>query len=142
MTVPWKSTLRYLSIVINRRQNNLSEVLICLNSGADQSIAIRYRRVSRFTENTGMLMSSGKRVTFEYVISLTNNRARPVLLVVADQIPISRHQSVVVTQLAPLKTDADGRVKWTQQLAAGAKLDLTLKFKVEYPNDFEVSGLD
>lgn len=49
--------------------------------GADEAIAVKRRIVNRFTEDTG-LTSRGRRITYEILVTLTNNRktAEKILL--------------------------------------------------------------
>lgn len=113
--------------------------------GADEGIAVKHKRVQKFVEQTG-LTNSGVRYTYEYLITVQNNKAMPVRLVVHDQVPLARHEKIVVKQLVPgereLKADNEGLLKWTLDLKPGEKRDLTVKFSVEHPNDLNVSGIE
>jgi uncharacterized protein (TIGR02231 family) len=113
--------------------------------GADEGIAVKHERLQRFVENTG-LMNSGTRTTYEYRITLQNNKPTPERIVVNDQLPLSRHEKIVVRQLVPtereLKPDADGKLKWTLDLKPGEKREITVKFTVEHANDVNVAGLE
>ena len=113
--------------------------------GADEGISVKHKRVQRFTEDTG-LTNSGKRITYEYLVTLQNNKKTAVHVIVADTLPVSRNEKIVVKQLAPdpkeLKPTADGAVKWTLDLKPAEKRELTLKFSVDYPNDVQVAGLE
>ena len=113
--------------------------------GADEGISVKHKRVQRFTEDTG-LTNSGKRITYEYLVTLQNNKKTAVHVIVADTLPVSRNEKIVVKQLAPdpkeLKPTADGAVKWTLDLKPAEKREVTLKFSVDYPNDVQVAGLE
>ena len=113
--------------------------------GADEGISVKHKRVQRFTEDTG-LTSSGKRVTYEYILTLQNNKKTAARVIVADQIPVSRNEKIVVKQLAPdtkeLKPAPDGTLKWTLDLKPAEKRELTLKFSIDHPNDVQVTGLE
>jgi len=113
--------------------------------GADEGISVKHKRVNRFTEDTG-LTNSGKRITYEYLITIQNNKRTTERVIVADQIPLSRNEKVVVKQLAPatgeLKPTDEGTLKWTLDLKPGEKRELPVKFTIEYPNDVNVTGLD
>lgn len=113
--------------------------------GADEGISVKHKRVQRFTEDTG-LTNSGKRITYEYLLTLQNNKKIAARIVVADQIPVSRNEKIVVKQLAPdakeLKPAADGTLKWTLDLKPGEKRELTVKFSIDHPNDVSVTGLE
>ncbi len=113
--------------------------------GADEGISVKHKRVNRFTEDTG-LTGSGKRITYEYLLTIQNNKPTAARVIVADQLPVSRNEKVVVKQLAPdakdVKPTAEGALKWTLDLKPAEKRELTLKFSIDYPNDVQVSGLD
>jgi uncharacterized protein (TIGR02231 family) len=113
--------------------------------GADEGIAVKHKRVRRFTEDTG-LTNSGKRITYEYLLTIQNNKKTAARVIVADQVPVSRNEKIVVKQLAPeakdVKPAADGTLKWTLELKPAEKRELTLKFTIDYPNDIQVAGLE
>jgi len=113
--------------------------------GADEGISVKHKRVNKFTEDTG-LTNSGKRITYEYLITIQNNKRTTERVIVADQIPLSRNEKIVVKQIAPtageLKPTDEGSLKWSLDLKPGEKRELTVKFAIEYPNDVNVTGLD
>ncbi|MCE9618957.1 MAG: mucoidy inhibitor MuiA family protein [Planctomycetes bacterium] len=113
--------------------------------GADEGIGVKYKRVNKFTEETG-LTNSGKRIIYEYLITIQNNKQTPERVIVADQVPISRNEKVVVRLLSSdakeVKPTDEGTLKWTLDLKPGEKRELTVKFAVEYANDVIVTGLE
>lgn len=113
--------------------------------GADEGISVKRTLNNRFTEDTGVV-SKSKRITYDITITVQNNKRTPAKVVVRDQLPLSRHEKIVVKQLAPddrqLKPDAEGVLQWTLDLKPGEKRDLPLRFSVEHPADFNVIGLE
>ena len=113
--------------------------------GADEGISVKHKRVQRFTEDTG-LTNSGKRVTYEYLITLQNNKKTAARVIVTDQLPVSRNEKIVVKQLAPdakeFKPVPDGTLKWTLDIKPAEKRELTVKFSIDYANDVQVTGLE
>ena len=113
--------------------------------GADEGISVKHKRVNKFTEDTG-LTNSGKRITYEYLITIQNNKRTAERVIVADQVPVSRNEKVVVKQLTPdakdLKPTDEGTLKWTLDLKAGEKREITVKFAVEFDNGVNVTGLE
>ena len=113
--------------------------------GADEGISVKHKRVNKFTEDTG-LTNSGKRITYEYLITIQNNKRTAERIIVADQLPISRNEKVVVKLLSPdakdVKPTDEGTLKWTLDLKPGEKRELTVKFTIEYANDVNVTGLE
>jgi len=113
--------------------------------GVDDGIAIKHKRVNKFTEDTG-LTNSGKRITYEYLITVQNNKRTTERVVVTDQVPLSRNEKIVVKLLSPdakeVKPTDEGTLKWTFDLKPGEKRELTVKFTVEHDNDVNVAGLE
>ncbi len=122
--------------------------------GADEGIAVKRKVVNRFTEDTG-LVSKGKRVTYEFLVTITNNKKTAQHVVFKDLVPVSRNEKIVVKLLTPAADDlgtpdapkevsreADGKLVWRLDLKPGEKRDVPLKFSVEYPADLPVAGLD
>ncbi len=122
--------------------------------GADEGIAVKRRLVNRFNENTG-LTNSGRRVTYEILVTLTNNKRTAERIVFREALPVSRHEKIVVRQLTPtdreigtaaapreVTREEDGRLAWRVELKPGEKREFTLKFSVEHPADLPVVGLE
>lgn len=125
-----------------------------LSLGADEALVVKRRLVNRFAENTG-LTGKGRRVTYEYAFTLTNNRATPERLVLTEPFPVSRNEKITVALLTPAERevgtkaapreclrDEEGRLVWHLDLKAGEKREFTLKFQVDYPSEIQVSGLE
>lgn len=122
--------------------------------GADEGIAIKRKVVNRFTEDTGFV-TKGKRVTYEFLVTITNHKKTAEHLVFKDVVPVSRNEKVVVKLLTPREDDlgtadqpkeitreADGKLVWRLDLKPGEKRELPLKFSVDYPANLPVSGLE
>ena len=113
--------------------------------GADEGIAVKHKRVQKFTEDTG-LTGSGQRITYEYLLTIQNNKKSAERVIVVDQLPLSRNEKIVVKQLAPdareVKPTDEGTLKWTLDLKPGEKREIAVKFTIEHPKDVQVAGLD
>ncbi len=122
--------------------------------GADEGIAVQRRIVQRFTEDTG-LTNSGKRITYEFLVTLTNHKKTAERVVFKEPLPVSRDEKIVVKLLTPAERDvgttdkpreitreADGKLVWRLDLKPGEKREVALKFSVEYPNELAVAGLE
>lgn len=113
--------------------------------GADEGISVKHKRVNKFTEKTG-LTNSGTRITYEYLITIQNNKRTAERVIVADQVPLSRNEKIVVKLLSPdakdVKPTDEGTLKWTLDLKPAEKRELTVKFTVDYPNEVNVAGLE
>ncbi|MDD3178931.1 MAG: mucoidy inhibitor MuiA family protein [Opitutaceae bacterium] len=122
--------------------------------GVDEGIGVKHKRVNRFTEDTG-ITNSGKRITYDFLLTVQNNKKTAARIVFADQIPVSRNEKIVVKLLLPaageigtpekpkeIVREVDGTIKWTLNLKPGEKRELPLKFSIEYPNDVIPTGLE
>jgi uncharacterized protein (TIGR02231 family) len=113
--------------------------------GADEGIAVKRTLNRRFTESTG-LMTKSQRITYDFTLTVQNNKKAAAKVVVLDQVPVSRNEKIVVKLVAPdervAKPEADGTLKWTLELKPGEKRELPLTFTVEYPADLAVTGLE
>jgi uncharacterized protein (TIGR02231 family) len=113
--------------------------------GVDDAITIKHKLNNRFDEDTG-LINKGKRVTYDYTLTVQNNKKTFERVVLLDQVPVSRNAKIVVTILAPDATEAkpaaDGTLKWTLDLKPGEKRELPLKFSIERPAEVTVAGLE
>jgi len=122
--------------------------------GADEGVAIKRRVVNRFAENTG-LMGGGRRVTYEYLTTITNNKKTTVHMVFTEALPITKNEKIAVNLLAPAPRDvgttdkpgkevtreADNLLWWRIDLKPGEKREIPYKFNIEYPGGAQVSGL-
>jgi uncharacterized protein (TIGR02231 family) len=116
-----------------------------LDLGVDDGVAVKRQLRNRLTEDTG-LVSSKEQITYDVLITVQNNRPTLIKLVVKDQLPVSKHERIVVELLDPpsrqVKPDEDGTLTWTLDLNSGEKRELPLKIAVEYPSDLAVEGLE
>ncbi len=122
--------------------------------GVDDAIAVKRRLVNRFAEDTG-LTNSGRRVTYEFLVTITNNKKTAERVVFKEAIPVSRDEKIVVKLLTPLERDLgtaaapkevsreeDGKLVWRLDLKPGEKREIPLKVSVEHPSDLAVDGLN
>ena len=126
-----------------------------LQLGADEGIAIKRKLVNRFAENTG-LTNKGRRVTYEYLVTITNNKKTAEHVVFKEPVPVSRNEKIEVTLLAPAEKDVGtkdaaqgGDTRGRRRARCGASTSnraksarLRFKFSVEYPADLNVEGLE
>lgn len=112
--------------------------------GADDGISIKRQLVNRYTESTGF-SGNGKRVTYEYKITVKNNKATKEQVSFKDRLPISRNEKIEVKLLSPserdIKREDDGVLVWNWEMEPGKSRDAVLKFSVDYPGDIDVAGI-
>jgi uncharacterized protein (TIGR02231 family) len=122
--------------------------------GVDDGISVKRRMVNRFTEDTG-LTNKSRKVTYEILVTLTNNKPTPERVVFKEPTPVSRDEKIVVKLLTPQEREVgslinpkevtreeDGKLVWRVNLKPGEKREFSLKVSVEHPGDIPVTGLD
>jgi uncharacterized protein (TIGR02231 family) len=113
--------------------------------GVDEGISLKRKLNSRYTDDKG-IVSKKTRITYDFTITVQNNKKTEAKVTLRDQVPVSRNEKIVVTLDQPKEDDAkretDGMLEWSLDLQPGAKRELPLKFSVEYPVDVSVTGLE
>ena len=123
--------------------------------GADEGVAIKRRIVNRFAENTG-LTGSGRRITYEFLITVTNNKKTDARVVFTEALPISKNEKITVNLLAPaprevgtpdkpgreVTREEDNILWWRIDLKPGQKREIPFKFTIEHPGDIQVIGTE
>jgi hypothetical protein len=135
-------------------EDQLKSLQFELALGVDDGIHVKRRIINRFTEDTG-LTNKSRRVTYEIVVSLTNNKTTTERVVFKEPTPLSRDEKIVVKLLTPREKEVgslatpkevtreeDGKLVWRVNLKPGEKRDFSLKLSVEHPGEIAVSGLD
>jgi len=134
-----------------------------LQLGVDDGIAIKRRLVNRFAENTG-LTSKGRRVTYDILVTITNNKKTAEHVVFKEPVPVSRQEKIEVSLLVPAEKEVgtkeqpkevtreeDGKLVWRLDLKPGETKSVTLTLTPEdlqlldrdmhwrvVPGDFEI----
>lgn len=128
-----------------------------LNLGVDAGFTVKRKLLNRLKEDTGAFAKRA-RITYDVLLTVENNHKTTETVIVKDQLPVSRHEKVVVTMVTPaanqlrkeedggndgaIRKDTDGTLSWTLILKPGEKREIPLKFQVEYPAEFPVVGLE
>lgn len=125
-----------------------------LHLGADEGIGIKRRLVNRLAENTG-LTNNGRRVTYEYLVTITNNKKTAEHVMFKEPLPVSRQERIEVKLIAPdeetvgtkespkeVTREEDGKLVWRLDLKPGEKREVPIKFSISYPSDVRVSGVE
>jgi hypothetical protein len=85
-----------------------------------------------------------RRTDVSYRITVVNHTPRLAKIAVQDQLPVSRHESVVIrdvtTSPAPDERTDLGVLTWTVQLPPGARKEITFSFRLEHPRGANLVG--
>ena len=115
-----------------------------LYAGKDDSIRVERKELVKKRSETGML--NRKEVEDRrYQITLQNFRSGPVMILVNDQLPVSRNAEIVVNQGAfsekPAAIDKDsGKVSWEIELQPKVKRVIEFNYSIEWPKGKEIEG--
>lgn len=118
---------------------NVSDTL-SLSFGRDNKVLVMRKLKQEMSSKK--VIGSSKRETYLYEIAIRNNRNVPIKIVVYDQIPISKHESVsvVTEQTSGAKKDAEtGELKWELSVQPGEAKSVELGYSVKYPKDAQVT---
>ena len=115
-----------------------------LGFGIDDKVGVTRTTLERKTGERG-LISSEKTDERRYRIKVENRHARPMSIVVLDQLPVSEAKTIAVQSLAeatpPTASAVDGKrgvVAWRYDYAAGETKEITNAFAISWPADQEV----
>jgi uncharacterized protein (TIGR02231 family) len=109
--------------------------------GVDDRITVEYELVRDDRATEGMLRKSNV-LTRVHRISVSNGHSRPIDLTVFDAMPVSRDERIEVSltdsSTRPDRRDVDdkpGVLAWDRQLSAGGGVELTVGYRLSYPED-------
>lgn len=111
--------------------------------GRDRGIRIERTRENDYSKQR--TLGSNRTQTVGWKFTLRNTRTEPVELVLTDQLPISRNNSITITEE---KLDGgtidpnSGIVTWHLELKPGTQRDLRLRYAVKYPKNQELISND
>ena len=126
-----------------------------LDLGADEGVAFKRRLVNRFTETTGFTNKT-RRITYDFLITVTNNKPTAERVVFKDVLPVSRDEKITVKLLAPAEKDVgtldkpgrevtreeDGKLVWRLDLKPGEKREIPFTFTIDHPVDLTITGVE
>jgi uncharacterized protein (TIGR02231 family) len=109
--------------------------------GADEGVKVTRRLESRKVE-AGTLQKAHT----VYSIKVENFKGKPVRLSVIDQLPVSRDSDVeVITDpdlSPPSSRNSEGRLTWDLEIEAGKSAEIRLGYRVYFPANKPVHGLE
>ncbi len=117
--------------------------------GVDEGVKVDYKFIRKYKENSGVFSKTTK-YTYEYLITVTNNKKTAIKLTLWDQIPTSSDEKLQVTLIEPpseqkdklFKINKNNFIEWLLKLQAGEKRKIPFKFSVERPADKKVGVMD
>lgn len=104
--------------------------------GRNRGIHIERTKESDYTERRTIGSNQTQTVGWEF--TLHNTRTEPVILILTDQLPVSRNNTITVTEeeLSGGRLDREtGTVTWQLDLKPGEQRKLRLRYAVKYPKN-------
>ena len=102
--------------------------------GRDRGIRIERTKESDYSARRAI--GSNQTQTVGWKLTVRNTRTEPVVLMLTDQLPVSRNSSITVTEeeLSGGTLDKEsGTVIWRLELKPGEQRELKLRYAVKYP---------
>lgn len=117
--------------------------------GIDEGMKVDFKLLNKFHEKEGVFSKKNK-ITFEYLIKITNNKKTQEQIVVWDQIPISQNEDIVVELLTPeykedteiLKMTEQNYIEWYFNPEPGEEIEIPFKYSIEYPKNMIIHGIE
>ncbi len=113
-----------------------------LSMGRDKKIIIK--RDADAAKRSVKSLGTNVTETFGYTITVRNTRKETVQLMLTDQIPVSKDNSIVIDNVETGEGIIDentGITEWALNPAPGVKTELRLAYRVKYPKNKTVMGL-
>lgn len=102
--------------------------------GRDRNIRIERTKENDYSSRRAIGSNQTQTTGWKYVVR--NTRSEPVVLTLADQLPVSRNSVITVTaeELSGGQLDKEsGIVTWKMELRPGEQRELKLRYAVKYP---------
>lgn len=117
--------------------------------GIDETIKIDYKFIKKTQSLDGMFNKQNKFI-YEYKITITNNKFSDEIVKIFDQLPISENDKIKINLISPeykentefLKKNELNFLEWILPIKSKEKIELNLKFSIEYPQNFNIDGID
>jgi uncharacterized protein (TIGR02231 family) len=112
--------------------------------GIEERIKVERKLLNR--EVSKRFMGIGRRISYAYEIKVTNLLATVAKVTVCDQLPVSRHENILVQigELLPMPQAMTelNLLTWTREIAAQANETLRFNFMVDEGYNTTVRGLE
>jgi Domain of unknown function (DUF4139)/N-terminal domain of unknown function (DUF4140) len=113
---------------------NITSDTLALSMGRDEKVSISREKLKDFTNSK--VLSTSKKETLGYEISVRNNKNLPIEIEIIDNVPVSKNENVVVEideKSGALYDATYGKLTWKLSLKAGETRKLKLVYTLKYP---------
>jgi uncharacterized protein (TIGR02231 family) len=120
-----------------------------ISLGIDERISVKRTLINRYEETSGFFTKK-KKITYSYLMEITNNKRTREKLELRDQIPVAQSEEISVVLIEPkvtpdnpeLKMRENAFLEWTRSLNPGETVQIPFSYSVEYPENMVISGLE
>jgi hypothetical protein len=105
-----------------------------ISLGRDKKVSVQREKMKEFT--TKQFLGSKKEETLTWKTTVKNNKNKPIVITILDQVPISNMEDIKVEVLNTTngkQNTENGEIKWEVEIPALSKKEFELKYSVEYP---------
>jgi len=107
-----------------------------LTMGRDERVSIKREKVTDFS--SVKFLGSNKQQKFAFEITVKNNKAEAINILLKDQIPVSTNKDIEVTAIDNGGAELDnntGILNWKLSLAPGESKKVQFIYSIKYPKD-------
>ncbi|MCR4615262.1 MAG: mucoidy inhibitor MuiA family protein [Clostridiales bacterium] len=140
-TVDWPLKPSSAKIYLNdnycgevRVEPDMTEEVFMLSLGKDERIGLSREVICSKTED--VMLRGQKRKIYEYAIRISNNKDKPLNVMVWDQIPVSTDKQIVVDHVVAEGASIDeetGKLNWNLTVNGKTTEEKRLSYNVSYP---------
>ena len=110
-----------------------------ISFGIDNNISVNREKIKDYSES--QFISSNKKETFAWKLTIRNNKSYAIKAKIYDQVPVSSVKEIQVETLelsGGVMNPNTGKVQWTIDLKPNETKQMILKYSVKYPKDRNV----
>ena len=116
--------------------------------GIDERFTVARKLINRFEETSGFFTKK-KKITYKYIIEITNNKLTKENIFLQDQLPVPQSEDIKVVLIEPeytadtavLKKNEHDFLEWSNSIRPGETKKITFSYSVEYPENMMINGL-
>ena len=132
-----KSSIYYKGVFTGESEIDVKSLKDTLAISLNRDKNIIVERTLLKEKNEKQFIGNNIKETFNWSITIKNNKNIKSKVFVEDQFPISENKSIVIEKLEYSNGKLDektGKITWELELEPNEKKELTLKYSVRYPN--------
>ncbi len=114
--------------------------------GTDPHIEVRQTELERTLDSSGLILTTGQQITWRWRLDIINRRDSRIVLEVVDQLPVPKHEDIKLEDFRcrneEYSLENNGIVRWILELAPKAERTILYSYKLKFPKDTVLSGLE